>query len=170
MALREDLERLAGECEVCSMADSASIDNHMITCPSCVEHRGKAEEIDRGVQHLRDLTEEPEIDRRHTLGYDYNDLLNMSESQRAQAMMDMFDNTVDLDPEQRTVIVKTRTDIMTSLPKSERDELVRTTRTIYSTYDEDRMAKERQAIEAATAQYNPLKRTMVRRMYRDMML
>lgn len=160
---------MAGECEVCTLADDASIDNHMITCPSCVEHRFKAENIELQVEQMRALSGEEEMERRHKMGYVVNDYLNLSERQRYDAMMEMFDNLENLDEHERTVIVRTRTDIMTSLPKSERDKLMRTTKTIYSGYDQDRIALEQKAIQSATAGYGPLKRTMVRRMYRDMM-
>ncbi len=160
---------MAGECEVCSMADDVSIDNHMITCPSCVEHRFKAENIEQQVEQMRALTDEEEAERRHKMGYVVNDYLNLSERQRYDAMMDMFDSVGNLDDHERTVIVKTRTDIMMALPRKERDKLMGTTKTIYSSYDQDRMEIEQKAIQSATAEYGLFKRTMVRRMYRDMM-
>jgi hypothetical protein len=58
---------------------------------------------------------------------------------------------------------------MTSLPKREREILLKTVKSIYSGYDKERLETERQAIEKVTAGYNPLKRSVVRRMYRDMM-
>ncbi|UCC93455.1 MAG: hypothetical protein JSW25_01960, partial [Thermoplasmata archaeon] len=151
MALREDLERLADECEACALTDSKSIDNHMITCPSCVDHRMKADEIDGQVERMRVLADKDEMERRHQMGYDVNDFLNMSEAQRAEAMRDMFDNIDDLDTDRRTVVIKTRTDLMTSLPKRERDALMRTARNVYSSYDQERLDAERMAIEEATA-------------------
>jgi hypothetical protein len=169
MAQREDLERLAGECEVCSLADSVSIDNHMITCPSCVEHRIKADEIVGEVERMRDLAQTSDIERRHMLGYDVNDFLNMTETEREHAMKNMFDNMAELDGDHRTVVIRTRTDLITSLPKREREALLITARKIYSGYDQDRIELERKAIEEATASYNPLKRTMVRRMYQGLM-
>ena len=160
---------MAGECEVCTLADDASIDKHMITCPSCVEHRFKAENIKQQVDQMRALSDEEEIERRHKMGYVVNDYLNLSERQRYDAMMDMFDSIGNLDEHERTVIVKTRTDIMMALPRKERDKLMGTTKTIYSSYDQDRMDIEQKAIQNATSEYGPLKRTMVRRMYKNMM-
>ncbi len=160
---------MAGECEVCTLADDASIDNHLITCPSCVEHRFKAEEIVEETDRMRALTDEAESERRHKMGYVVNDYLNMSEQERYNAMMDMFDSLEKLDEKDRAVLVKTRTDILTSLPRKERDKLLNTTRTIYSDYDQDRLDIEQKAIQNATAEYGPLKRTMVRRMYKNMM-
>ena len=58
---------MAGECEVCTLADDASIDNHLITCPSCVEHRFKAEQVVEQTDRMRALTEEEEIERRHKI-------------------------------------------------------------------------------------------------------
>jgi len=40
---------------------------------------------------------------------------------------------------------------------------------IYSDYSVDRRIKEEHGIVAATQDYNPLKRTLVRRMYRNLM-
>jgi hypothetical protein len=134
-----------------------------------VEHRFKAEEIVEQADRMRALTDEEEIERRHKMGYVVNDYLNMPEKERYDAMMDMFDNLENLNEKDRKVLVKTRTDIMTSLPRKERDKLMQTTKTIYSEYDEDRMAMETKAIQNATAEYGPLKRTMVRRMYKNMM-
>ena len=169
MSKREDLERLAGECEACALRDSDSIDNHMITCPSCVDHRLKAEEIDEQVKEVRALSTVPEVERRHLIGYDVNDILNMTDAQRIDVLKDMFDNLADLNEAERTVLVKTRTDIITSLPKTERDRMMASAREIYSSYDVNRKIAEEQAILAATEDYSPLKRTMVRRMYRRFM-
>lgn len=163
------MEQLAGECNACAMRDSDSIDNHMITCPSCVDHRLKAEEIEDQVERMRTIAEMDEMERRHLIGYDVNDFLNMSEDRRAAAMRDMFDNIADLDEEHRTAVIKTRTDLMTSLPRREREALIRTARSIYSGYDVERKQMEQRAIEDVTASYGPLKRSMVRRMYREMM-
>ncbi len=169
MSLREDLDRLAGECEACATRDGESIDYHMIACPSCVDHRLKAEQIDGQVREVRNLSTLPEGERRHVVGYDINDFLNMSETQRLDAMKDMFENTSDLDEEMRTKVIKTRTDLMTSLPKKERETLIKTARTVYEGYDQERLESERRVIDHVTADYNPLKRTVVRRMYKQMM-
>ena len=58
---------------------------------------------------------------------------------------------------------------MTSLPRREREMMVRSARSIYAGYDAHRLESERSSIDRVTAGYNPLKRTVVRRMYRDMM-
>ncbi len=84
-------------------------------------------------------------------------------------MTDMFDDLSELNEAQRTTIIKTRTDVLTSLPKDDRDKMMHSARHIYSDYSVDRRIQEEQAILAATHDYNPLKRTLVRRMYRNLM-
>jgi hypothetical protein len=129
----------------------------------------KADEIDGHVERMRTIADQSEMERRHMIGYDVNDFLNMSEAQRTDAMKDMFYSIADLDDDRRSVVIKTRTDLMTSLPKRERDALLKTARTVYTGFDQERLELERDAIEKATATYNPLKRTLVRRMYRELM-
>jgi hypothetical protein len=141
----------------------------MMTCPSCVDHRLKADEIDGQVERMRALADSSELERRHMLGYDVNAFLSMTERRREEAMKDMFDNTSDLDEDRRNAMIRTRTDLMTSLPKRERDKMIGTARAIYAGYDAQRLETERRSVENVTAGYNPLKRSVVRRMYRDMM-
>jgi hypothetical protein len=166
---REELEELAEECEVCALDHDEPIDNHLVTCPSCSQHVEKAEEIAHMVHHLRQISRDDEGMRRELLVHDVGDFLKMSSEERRDAMADMFDNIADLNEAERTTVVKTRTDIMTALPREERERMMKTARQIYSGYDVNRLITEEQAILAATADYNPLKRTMVRRMYKRMM-
>jgi len=166
---REELEQLADECEVCALDHDESIDNHLITCPSCSEHVGKATEIAHMMEHMKQISRDDEDMRKVILSHDVESFLAMSDEQRTEALSDMFDDLNDLNEAERTVIVKTRTDIMTSLPKGERDKMMASAHTIYAGYDINRRITEEQAIKAATEDYNPLKRTMVRRMYRKMM-
>ncbi|NIP35067.1 MAG: hypothetical protein GWN18_03675 [Thermoplasmata archaeon] len=166
---REELEQLAEECEVCALEHDESIDNHLITCPSCSDHVDKAHEIAHMIEHMKQISRDDEEMRKEVLVHDVEDFLAMSDEERKDAMSDMFDNIADLNEAERTVIVKTRTDIMTSLPKEERDRMIASAREIYSSYDVNRRISEEQAILAATEDYNPLKRTMVRRMYKRMM-
>ncbi len=166
---REELEQLAEECEVCALDHDESIDNHLITCPSCSDHVDKANEIVHMIEHMKQLSRDDEEMRKDLITHDMEEFLALSDEERRDAMTDMFDNIADLNEAERTVIVKTRTDIMTSLPKEERDKMMASARNIYSGYDANRIISEEQAIQAATADYNPLKRTMVRRMYRKMM-
>jgi hypothetical protein len=167
MTKREDLERLAGECEVCALADGSSIDNHFLTCPSCSEHRLKAHEIAGEVARLNEIAKYDEVERRHILGYSVNDILNMSEQRRAEVMGDLFDNISDMNEEQRSVLIRTRTDLLTSLPKREREILMRTAKKVYSGYPPERKETEWREIEKVISGYNPLKRALVRRMYRE---
>jgi hypothetical protein len=166
---REELEHLAEECEVCALEHDESIDNHLITCPSCSDHVEKANEIAHMIGHMKQMSRDDEELRKSHINYDLDRFMTMSEDERRDAMTDMFDNIADLNEAERTVIVKTRTDILTSLPKADRDKMMESARRIYSDYDVNRRIAEEQAIQAATADYNPLKRTMVRRMYKKMM-
>jgi hypothetical protein len=166
---REELEQLADECEVCALEHDESIDNHLISCPSCSEHVDKAEEIAHMIEHMKQISRDDEEMRRELLVHDVDSFLALSDEGRTEALADMFDNLADLNEAERTVIVKTRTDIMTSLPKGDRDKLMASAQEIYSNYDVNRRITEEQAILAATQDYNPLKRTLVRRMYRKMM-
>ena len=166
---REELEELAEECEVCALEHDESIDNHLITCPSCSDHVDKANEIAHMVEHMRQMSRDDEAVRKDFLVHDVDSFLAMSEQERKDAMTDMFDNLSDLNEAERTVIVKTRTDILTSLPREDRDKMMASVQEIYAGYDVNRRITEEQAIQAATQDYNPLKRTMVRRMYKKMM-
>jgi hypothetical protein len=166
---REELEQLANECEVCALEHDESIDNHLITCPSCSGHVDKANEIAHMIEHMKQMSRDDEEMRRGILTHDVSSFLTLSDEERTEAMADMFDNLADLNEAERTVLVKTRTDIMTSLPKAERDMMMTSAREIYAGYDANRRITEEQAILAATMDYNPLKRTMVRRLYRKMM-
>ena len=166
---REELEQLAEECEVCALEHDESIDNHLIICPSCSDHVDKAEEIAHIIEHMKQISRDDEEMRREMIVHDVNGFLAMSDEERTDAMSDMFDNLADLNEAERTVIVKTRTDILTSLPKEERDKMMTSAKQIYSGYDINRRITEEQAVLAATTDYNPLKRTMVRRMYKKMM-
>jgi hypothetical protein len=166
---REELEQLAEECEVCALEDDESIDNHLVTCPSCSDHVDKAEQIVHMIGHMKQMSRDDENMRRELMVHDVGSFLEMSELERKDALADMFDNLADLNEAERTVIVKTRTDIMTSLPRNERDKMMASARDIYKGYDVNRRITEEQAILAATRDYNPLKRTMVRRMYKKMM-
>lgn len=166
---REELDQLAEECEVCALDHDESIDNHLITCPSCSGHVDKANEIAHMLEHMKQISRDDEEMRRMHINYDLDRFMSMSDEERKDAMADMFDNIADLNEAERTVIVKTRTDLLTSLPKSDRDRMMASAKEIYSGYDANRRITEEQAIQAATADYNPLKRTMVRRMYKKMM-
>lgn len=166
---REELEQLAGECEVCALEHDESINDHLITCPSCSDHVSKAEEVAHMMGHMKQMSVDDEEVRRTILVHDVDGFLAMSPEDRTDAMADMFDDLNDLNEAERTVIVRTRTGIMTSLPKEDRDLMMSSARQIYAGYDVNRLITEEQAILAATQDLNPLKRTMVRRMYRKMM-
>lgn len=166
---RNELEQLAAECETCALVDDGPIDDHLLSCPVCSEQVKMAEDIDHSVHRMRKLSVQPEDTRREVLVHRLEDFMAMPRGERVDAMADMFEDLAELNEAQRTVIIKSRTDILTSLPKEQRDELFETARRIYSDYDLDRRIMEEQAILAATEDYNALKRTMVRRMYRKLM-
>jgi hypothetical protein len=169
MSKREDLEHLAEECESCALEADESIDSHLIQCQSCIDHMAKAEEIDRMVQQMAAISMESEEERSGVMIKSIDEYLAMSEEERDKAMKDMFDDVSELNEAQRTVVIKTRTDVMTSLPKDERNKMLHSARHIYSGYNVNRRIQEEQSILAATQDYNPLKRTLVRRMYRNLM-
>jgi len=166
---REELDQLAEECEVCALDHDESIDNHLVTCPSCSSHVEKAEEITHALEHLKQMAKDDEEMRKGIMVHDVSEFLSLSEVDRKDALADMFDDLADLNEAERTVLVKTRTDILTGLPRVERDKMMATAHEIYKGYNATRLITEEQAIQAATADYNPLKRTMVRRMYKRMM-
>jgi len=169
MSKREDLEILAEECETCALEADDSIDHHLITCQSCLDHAEKAVEIDQMMDQMAHLSMETEDERSDAMVKSVDEYLEMPEDQRVEAMTDMFDDLSELNEAQRTTIIKTRTDVMTSLPKDDRNKMMHSTRHIYAAYSVDRKIQEEQAITAATQDYNPLKRTLVRRMYKNLM-
>ncbi len=165
MTLREDLDRLAGECEACAMTDQGSVYDHMLFCPSCQQHQLKADQIERELDRMDGLASENEMERMHRLGWEVNDIIHMSEGERLDAIRDIFDNLGDLTERQRRVLIKTHTDLLLSLPKREREKMLRATENVYSSYEPDRVARWRGTIEAVSRTYGPLKRGMVRKMY-----
>ena len=169
MSKREALEHLAEECETCALEADDSIDHHLITCQSCIDHAAKADEIEQVMQQMAQLSMESEEERSEVMVNSVGEFLSMPEDQRDEAMTDMFDDLSELNEAQRTTIIKTRTDVMTSLPKDDRNKMMLSARHIYMGYSVDRRIQEEQAIVAATQDYNPLKRTLVRRMYKNLM-
>ena len=169
MSMRQDLNRLAEECEVCAMDDDASIDDHMTNCPSCVDHSKKAEEISQMIQTFQMLSAKDEESRKKILTARMDGFLSMPDEQRVDAMSDIFDTLEDLNEDQRNAIVKTRTDILTSLPKDDRQKILGSAKVIFSTWDDDRKMMEQRSLMYATEDYMLLKRMMVRRMFKKMM-
>ncbi|MCK5415050.1 MAG: hypothetical protein KAJ35_06695, partial [Thermoplasmata archaeon] len=76
---REELEQLAEECEVCALDHDESIDNHLITCPSCSEHVDKAEEIAHMIEHMKQISRDDEEMRREILVHDIESFLALSD-------------------------------------------------------------------------------------------
>ena len=90
---REDLEELADECEVCALDHDESIDNHLITCPSCSEHVDKAEEIAHMIEHMKQISRDDEEMRRGILVHDIESFHALSQEERTQAKSHMVDTT-----------------------------------------------------------------------------
>lgn len=165
MTLREDLDRLAGECEVCALADEGSVYDHMLFCPSCQQHSLKADEIEGELRRIGELSTGPEMERLHRMGYEINDVIHMSEEERLEAVREMFDNLGELNERQRRAIIKTHTDLLLALPKAQREGMLRTTSMVFSSFSPRRLSREAKTISAVTWSYGPIKRGMVRKMY-----
>jgi hypothetical protein len=169
MSLREDLDRLSGECEACALSDEGSVYNHMLNCPSCQEQTLRAEEIEQQLKQMSEISTAHDIERLHRLGYELNDIVNMTERERLEAVQDMFDNLDELNERQRRAIVKTHTDLLLALPKAQREMMLRTTSVVFSSFTPERLAREDKTIKAVTWSYGPIKRRMVRKMYNGFM-
>jgi hypothetical protein len=169
MSMREDLDRLAGECQTCVMADEGSVYDHLLHCASCRQHSVKAEEIDNNLKMMDGLSAEDDEERRHKLGYEMNDIIQMTSKERLDAVKDMFDNLGDLTERQRRAIIRTHTDILLSLPKTQREMMLKATRVVYSSFPSDRLAREKKTVNAITGSYSFIKRGMVRKMYDDVL-
>lgn len=161
---------MAAACEACATDDDHSIDEHMTACPACEDHSKKAEEISQMIQTFQMMSAKPEEDRRKILNARMNGFLSMPDVKRVDAMTDMFDTIEDLTPEQRNTIVKTRTDLLTSMPKDDRNKIMGSAKEIFSTWEPDRKMMEKEAIMYATDDYMLLKRMMVRRMFKKMLV
>jgi hypothetical protein len=151
------------------MDDDASIDEHMTNCPSCVDHSKKAEEISQMTQTFQMLSAKDEESRKKILAARMNGFLSMPDDQRVDAMTDMFDTLENLNEDQRNAVVKTRTDILTSLSKEDRQKILGSAKMIFSKWGEDRKMMEQRSLMYATQDYMLLKRMMVRRMFKKMM-
>jgi hypothetical protein len=169
MSMKKELATLAEACEVCAMSDDSSIDDHMLSCPSCQDHEKKAEEISQMVQTMQMLASKPEEERRLILSARIDNFASMPELKRFHAISDMLDSLEELTEEQRVTVIKTRTNILTSASKVKRDVLMGTLKDIMHDWDMDRKTMEQRAVMAATDDYMFLKRTMVRRMFKKLM-
>ncbi len=160
---------MAAACEACATDDDLSIDEHMAACPACDDREKKAEEISQMIQTFQMMSAKSEEDRKKILNARMNGFLTMPDDKRVDAMTDMFDTIEDLTPDQRNTIVKTRTDLLTSMPKDDRNKIMGSAKEIFSTWEPDRKMMEKEAIMYATDDYMLLKRMMVRRMFKKML-
>jgi hypothetical protein len=74
-----------------------------------------------------------------------------------------------LTEDERIKIVKTRTNILTKLPKEKRTVLMGTLKEIMSVWTPERKMIEQRALMAATEDYFLLKKIMVRKMFSRLM-
>lgn len=81
----------------------------------------------------------------------------------------MLDSLEELSKEDMFRIVKTRTDIITKLPKDKRNILMGTLKEAMSDWTQDRKMMEKRAVMAATQDYFIMKRIMVRMMFKKIM-
>jgi hypothetical protein len=169
MSLREELDRLAEECDLCSLSDDGSLDEHLVTCPSCHDHLKKAEEVSQMIQTMKMLAAKPEEDRHKILSARIHGFTQMPDEKRYDAITDMLDALHELPQEDVNTVVRTRLDILTGLPRDERMKLLGSMKDIMQNWSMDRKMIEQQAVMTATDDYMMLKRMMVRRMFKKLM-
>ncbi len=170
MTAREELEKLAKECEECAGKDKASFEEHFEKCPACQERKAKAEKLTQMMEMMQMLASKPEEDRRQILAARMEAFSTMPEDKRIAAITDMLDGIAELSEEDRIKIVKSRTDHMTKLPKDKREVLMGSLKKIMSAWPEERKMMEKRAVMAATQDYFILKRMMVRNMFKKMLM
>jgi hypothetical protein len=141
----------------------------MSACPACEDREKKAEEISQIIQTFQMMSAKFEEDRKKILNARMNGFLSMPDDKSVDAMTDMFDTIEDLTPAQRNTIVKTRTDLLTSMPKDDRNKIMGSAKEIFDTWEPDRKMMEKESIMYATDDYMLLKRMMVRRMFKKML-
>ena len=169
MSAKEELEKLALACEECAEKDDASLDEHLTTCPVCIDHNKKAEEIHQMLEVMQMMASKPEEERHNILAARMEKFSTMPDDERKDAISDMLDSLEELSEEDRLKIVKTRTDILTKLPKDKRKILMGTLKEAMSGWTQDRKMMEKRAVMAATQDYFIMKRMMVRMMFKKMM-
>ena len=77
--------------------------------------------------------------------------------------------TRELTEDERIKIVKTRTNILTKVPKEKRTVLMGTLKDIMSVWTPERKMMEQRALIAATEDYFLLKKIMVQKMFKRLM-
>jgi len=169
MTQREELEKLAIACEECASKDPASFDKHLDKCPLCHEYKTEAEKINQMMEAVQMLASKPDEERRKILGIRLEQFSTTTEDKRMMAISDMLDAIGELSEGDRRKIVKTRTDIITGLPKEKRDILMGTLKKVIAKWPEDRKKMEKHDIMAATQDYFILKRILVRMIFKKML-
>lgn len=169
MSAKEELEKLALACEECAGKDEASLDEHLTTCPVCVDHNNKAKEIYQMLEVMQMMASKPEEERHNILAARMEKFSTMPDDERKAAITDMLDSLEELSEEDRVKIVKTRTDIITKLPKDKKNILMGTLKDVMSDWTQERKMMEKRAVMAATQDYFIMKRIMVRMMFKKLM-
>lgn len=169
MTTKAELETLAEECQACADKDTASMDEHLESCPACLEHKKKAEGFNQMMEVVEMLASKPEEDRRKILSARMEQFAGMPDDKRMEAIGGMMDAAGELPEDAMFKVIKTRTDIMTKLPKDKRMVLMGTLKQIMSKWPDDRKMLEKRAVMAATQDYFILKRMMVRNMFKKIM-
>ena len=169
MTSKVQLDHLAQLCHECASQDEGSLDGHLSSCPICTEYSKKAEMFNQTLEVLQMMASKPEEERNRILGVRIQQFTTMSDEKRAMAVSGMLEALAELPIKDRIKIVKARTDIMTTLPRSQRDPLLESMAHIMGSWTEERKIIERQALFAATEDYFILKRVMLRKMFDRMM-
>jgi hypothetical protein len=169
MSLEEDLDILAEACEACAEKDVSSIDEHLDNCPACKSFQEKVLEKSQMVETLQMMASKPEAERHKILGARIESFSTMSTNDRKNAISDMLYALGELTEDERIKIVKTRTNILTKLPKEKRTVLMGTLKEIMSVWTPERKMIEQRALMAATEDYFLLKKIMVRKMFSRLM-
>ncbi|KCZ70506.1 hypothetical protein ANME2D_02526 [Candidatus Methanoperedens nitroreducens] len=170
MTAREELEKLAKECEECAGKDVVSFEEHFEKCPACQERKAKAEKLAQIADMMQMLASKPEEDRRQIFSARMEQFSSLPEDKRIAAITDMLDGIAELPEEDRIKVVKTRIDLMAKLPKEKREILMGSLKKIMSSWPEERKMMERHAVMAATQDYFILKRMMIRNMFKKMLM
>ena len=119
MSLKEELEVLARECIVCGKQYVSHGESSLNECPSCHEYYMKselAEIMTDTVQVLAGMTDSERFDILRTR---FRSFVEMDPELMKREFTDMLDAMAELEKTQRTVIEKTISKVLKSLPEGE---------------------------------------------------
>lgn len=170
MTTIRELDALADQCRECADGDDASIDDHLDNCNVCKEFSEKAESFNMTLEVVQIMASRPEGERHQFLSTRLERYFSIKgEQQRLEALRSLMDAMNELSAEDRTKIIRTRLQILTSLPTEKRKILLGSLQSIYSEWDLEKMMEERTAIHAITQNYPIIKRIVVRSMFKKIM-